>query len=82
MSQKKPGGGREPASQGEPADPEEPLCSLSPKQRRHFIPESAAIFPLQGAEGGESKEIQEPALCRLMVPADNARRVGALPLPV
>lgn len=61
---------------GETADPEDPLCSLSPKQRQHFIPEPAAIFSLTlhthtphtppGAEE-EKASHSEASLCRLMV---------------
>lgn len=60
------GEAREPASQGETADPEEPLCSLCPKQRRHFIRVSSKIPPPRC--GRRRKKTQKPGQCRLMVP--------------
>lgn len=65
-SQKRHRGGQGAGGQGETADPEEPLCSLSPKQRRHFTPEPAAIVPSRLQE--DKKEAQKPAQCRLMAP--------------
>lgn len=70
------GEARELGSQGETADPEEPLCSLSPKQRRHFIP---VIVPSRVQK--EEERSSETSPVQADGSTDNRRRVGTWLFP-